>query len=53
MPKNRLLQQVLPPDFSPEAILNRLRAGGMRITAARRGIIDVLFQAKAPLSPEI
>lgn len=36
--------------FTPEAILNRLRGEGMRITASRRNILDVLFQAGRPLS---
>jgi len=36
--------------FSAEAILNRLRVEGLRITAGRRNIIDVLFRAERPLS---
>jgi Fur family transcriptional regulator, ferric uptake regulator len=36
--------------FTPEAILNRLRAEGLRITASRRKILEVLFQAGKPLS---
>lgn len=36
--------------FTPEAILTRLRAEGMRITASRRNILDVLFEADGPLS---
>ena len=36
--------------FSAEAILNRLRGEGMRITAGRRNILNVLFRAEKPLS---
>ena len=36
--------------FTAEAILNRLRAEGLRITASRRNILDVLFEAGRPLS---
>ena len=36
--------------FSAEAILNRLRGEGLRITAGRRGIIEALFRAGRPLS---
>ena len=36
--------------FSAEAILNRLRGEGMRITASRRNILTVLFHAERPLS---
>jgi len=36
--------------FTPEAILNRLRGEGLRITASRRKILEVLFQAGKPLS---
>jgi Fur family transcriptional regulator, ferric uptake regulator len=36
--------------FSTEAILNRLRGEGLRITAGRRTILNVLFHAKRPLS---
>jgi Fur family transcriptional regulator, ferric uptake regulator len=36
--------------FSAEAILNRLRGEGMRITASRRSILNVLFHAERPLS---
>jgi Fur family ferric uptake transcriptional regulator len=36
--------------FSAEAILNRLRGEGMRITASRRNILNVLFRAERPLS---
>jgi Fe2+ or Zn2+ uptake regulation protein len=36
--------------FSAEAILNRLRGEGMRITAGRRNILNVLFRAGKPLS---
>ena len=38
------------PSFSAEAILNRLRGEGMRITDSRRNILKVLFHAKRPLS---
>jgi Fur family ferric uptake transcriptional regulator len=38
------------PSFSAEAILNRLRDEGMRITASRRRILDVLFQTERPVS---
>ena len=38
--------------FSAEAILNRLRGEGLRITAGRRGIIEALFRAgKTALAP--
>jgi Fur family transcriptional regulator, ferric uptake regulator len=36
--------------FSTEAILNRLRGEGLRITAGRRTILNVLFHAERPLS---
>ena len=36
--------------FSAEAILHRLRREGLRITAGRRTILDVLFHAERPLS---
>src|SRR4029434_9015252 len=36
--------------FSAEAILNRLRGEGLRITAGRRSIIEALFGAGRPLS---
>jgi len=36
--------------FTPEAVVERLRHEGLRITPARRSIIDVLFDATAPLS---
>jgi Fur family ferric uptake transcriptional regulator len=36
--------------FSTEAILNRLRGEGLRITAGRRNILNVLFQAERPLT---
>jgi Fur family ferric uptake transcriptional regulator len=36
--------------FSPEAILERLRREGLRITAGRRSILDVLFRTERPLS---
>lgn len=36
--------------FTPEAILNRLRGEGLRITASRRKILQVLFRAGKPLS---
>lgn len=36
--------------FSPEAILDRLRREGLRITAGRRNILDVLFRTERPLS---
>lgn len=36
--------------FSAEAILNRLRGEGMRITATRRNILQVLFEAGKPLA---
>jgi Fur family ferric uptake transcriptional regulator len=36
--------------FSAEAILNRLRGEGMRITESRRSILNVLFHAQRPLS---
>jgi len=38
--------------FTAEAILNRLRSEGLRITNARRKIMDVLFEAGKPLSLE-
>lgn len=38
--------------FTAEAILSRLRGGGLRITNARRKIMDVLFEAGKPLSLE-
>ena len=48
------MRKTIPPRskraFSPAAILGRLRAGGLRITAARQEIIEVLFDANAPLS---
>jgi len=36
--------------LTPEAILNRLRDEGMRVTGSRRSILDVLFEAGKPLS---
>jgi Fur family ferric uptake transcriptional regulator len=36
--------------FSTEAILNRLRGEGLRITAGRRNILNVLFHAERPLT---
>ena len=36
--------------FSAEAILHRLRREGLRITAGRRTILNVLFHAERPLS---
>ena len=36
--------------FTAEAILDRLRGEGLRITASRRGILDVLFEAGKPLT---
>lgn len=40
--------------FTPEAVLNRLRSEGLRITAGRRKIVTILFEAGKPLSlPEI
>ena len=36
--------------FSADAILGRLRGEGMRITATRRAILDVLFEATKPLA---
>ena len=36
--------------FSVEAILNRLQGEGLRITAGRRNILNVLFKAEKPLS---
>ncbi|HEY5743065.1 MAG TPA: transcriptional repressor [Terrimicrobiaceae bacterium] len=36
--------------FSAEAILERLRGEGMRVTAGRRNILAVLFRAERPLS---
>jgi Fur family transcriptional regulator, ferric uptake regulator len=38
------------PSFSAEAVLNRLRNEGLRITAGRRNILNVLFEAEGPLS---
>ena len=38
--------------FTPEAILNRLRGDGLRITPGRRVILEVLFEAGKPLSLE-
>ncbi len=38
------------PSFSAEAILNRLRREGLRITDGRRNIIDVLFRTEKPLA---
>jgi Fur family transcriptional regulator, ferric uptake regulator len=38
------------PSFSPEAVLNRLRNEGLRITPGRRNILNVLFKAQGPLS---
>lgn len=37
-------------DFGLERILEKLKARGMRITATRRKILDVLLSAKGPLS---
>lgn len=36
--------------LTPDAILNRLRGEGMRVTGSRRSILDVLFEAGKPLS---
>ncbi|MET0253466.1 MAG: transcriptional repressor [Terrimicrobiaceae bacterium] len=36
--------------FSTEAILNRLQGEGLRITAGRRNILNVLFKSEKPLS---
>ena len=36
--------------FSAEAILNRLRGEGLRITVGRRTILNILFHAERPLS---
>lgn len=36
--------------LTPDAILNRLRGEGMRVTGSRRSILDVLFEAAKPLS---
>jgi Fur family ferric uptake transcriptional regulator len=36
--------------LTPDAILNRLRGEGMRVTGSRRSILDVLFEADKPLS---
>jgi Fur family transcriptional regulator, ferric uptake regulator len=36
--------------FSAEAILNQLQGEGLRITAGRRNILNVLFKAEKPLS---
>jgi len=38
------------PSFSADAVLNRLRVEGLRITAGRRNILNVLFEAERPLS---
>ena len=38
------------PSFSADAVLNRLRDEGLRITAGRRNILNVLFEAEGPLS---
>jgi Fur family transcriptional regulator, ferric uptake regulator len=38
------------PSFSADAVLNRLRHEGLRITAGRRNILNVLFEAERPLS---
>src|SRR6476620_5107859 len=38
------------PSFSADAVLNRLRPEGLRITAGRRNILNVLFEAERPLS---
>jgi Fur family transcriptional regulator, ferric uptake regulator len=38
------------PSFSAEAVLNQLRNEGLRITAGRRNILNVLFEAERPLS---
>lgn len=38
------------PSFSADAVLNRLRDEGLRITAGRRNILNVLFEAERPLS---
>lgn len=37
-------------NFTPESILQKLRANGMRATKGRRAIIEVLFEAEKPLS---
>jgi len=36
--------------FTADAILHRLRDEGLRITASRKSILEVLFEAKNPLS---
>ncbi len=36
--------------FTTEAVLERLRGEGMRITEGRRRILDILFHATSPLS---
>lgn len=44
------MSETAAQSFSAEAILNRLRGEGMRITATRRGILQVLFEAERPLA---
>lgn len=44
------MNETAAPSFSAEAILNRLRGEGMRITATRRNILQVLFEAEKPLA---
>jgi Fe2+ or Zn2+ uptake regulation protein len=44
------MSETSAPSFSAEAILNRLRGEGMRITATRRSILQVLFEAEKPLA---
>ena len=44
------MSETAAPSFSAEAILNRLRGEGMRITATRRNILQVLFEAEKPLA---
>ncbi len=44
------MSEIAAPSFSAEAILNRLRGEGMRITATRRNILQVLFEAEKPLA---
>ncbi len=39
-----------PVFFPPRPILNRPRGEGMRITATRRNILQVLFEAEKPLA---
>src|SRR6266516_3837918 len=37
---------------SPKAVLNTLRAAGLRISTARRLVVDALFAAERPVSAE-